>query len=504
MKLPNMVDISRWQGAVNWATIAAADVKAAGIRATVGDYYTDYRFLENWKGAKANGIARTAYHVVRPDKPYATQMQRFFAVLADDLGELPVTLDVEVRAGCSAKRINEAVQWCSDHVKARTDRRPLIYCVAKGTRILAEDLRWVPAEMLKVGDKIIGFDEETQRWGHGRFLRPATVEATGVHALPTYNIFLGSGEVLCATGEHKWLIKVSDGKRGKQTRWVRTDKIQNHLNHYNRTLPLYMPRYFRLHTLIESYESGFLSAAFDGEGCLAKNTNSHHRLDFVQKDNAMLKKVRGMLNLYNYNYRECVHKASGCIDIYLKGGKHEILKFLMRHRPPRLLAQLWDKWDRRNNIELTKAEDVEIIKAEYAGVKDVVTLSSSSNTYIAEGFGAHNTAKWFANGYCMDGGPAAWLTSHELWIASYPHNVPGYVPSLYKPLLPTGAKIEDVVVWQYTDKGIGIGVESKSLDYDWANANWLSKYLDPCIDGYPVNLTIIERDAIISIRSKLE
>lgn len=238
MKLPNFVDVSRWQGAVNWATIAAAEVKAAGIRATVGDYYTDFRFLENWRTAKANGIARTAYHVVRPDKPYATQMSRFFAVLADDLGELPVTLDVEVAAGCSAKRINEAVQWCSNHVKMRTDRRPIIY-----------------------------------------------------------------------------------------------------------------------------------------------------------------------------------------------------------------------------------------------------------------------TAKWFADGYCMDGGPAAWLTSHELWIASYPHNVPGYVPTLYKPLLPTGAI--SAVCWQYTDKGISIGAESKSMDYDWARSDWLKPYLNPP-EGYPIILTQAERDAILSIARKLE
>jgi len=238
MKLPNLVDVSRWQGAVSWDTIAAADVKAAGIRATVGDYYTDYRFLENWKGAKANGIARTAYHVVRPDKPYATQMSRLFAVLADDLGELPITLDVEVAAGCNAKRINEAVQWCSDHIKIRTGRRCLIY-----------------------------------------------------------------------------------------------------------------------------------------------------------------------------------------------------------------------------------------------------------------------TAKWFADGYCKDGGPAAWLASHELWLASYPNNTPGYVPSLWAPLLPSGAK--SAIIWQYTDKGNPIGIESKSMDYDWALPDWLEQYLNPP-SGYPITLTEEERGAIISIAGKLE
>ena len=101
----------------------------------------------------------------------------------------------------------------------------------------------------------------------------------------------------------------------------------------------------------------------------------------------------------------------------------------------------------------------------------------------------------------MDGGPAAWLASHELWVANYPNNVHGYVPSLWSPLLPTGAK--SAICWQYTDKGNPIGIESKSMDYDWAQEAWLNKYLHPS-PLHPVELTNAEREAILSIAEKVE
>lgn len=33
------------------------------------------------------------------------------------------------------------------------------FCVGTGTRVLTRDLRWVPAEQLCIGDKLLAFDE---------------------------------------------------------------------------------------------------------------------------------------------------------------------------------------------------------------------------------------------------------------------------------------------------------------------------------------------------------
>ena len=49
------IDVSRWQGEIDWGRVAAAGYHFAVIRATVGNYYTDPRFYENWHDAHDAG-----------------------------------------------------------------------------------------------------------------------------------------------------------------------------------------------------------------------------------------------------------------------------------------------------------------------------------------------------------------------------------------------------------------------------------------------------------------
>src|SRR5690349_19128466 len=50
------IDVSKWQGRIDWASVSAAGTQFAFIKATEGGDHTDERFLENWQGAKAAGI----------------------------------------------------------------------------------------------------------------------------------------------------------------------------------------------------------------------------------------------------------------------------------------------------------------------------------------------------------------------------------------------------------------------------------------------------------------
>ena len=38
------IDVSRWQGSINWTKVAAAGYRFVVIRATIGNDYTDPRF----------------------------------------------------------------------------------------------------------------------------------------------------------------------------------------------------------------------------------------------------------------------------------------------------------------------------------------------------------------------------------------------------------------------------------------------------------------------------
>lgn len=61
------VDVSRHNGAIDHFKCAAAGAKFAAVRCTVGDYYIDTRWGENYAGFTAAGVKRLAYMVVVPE-----------------------------------------------------------------------------------------------------------------------------------------------------------------------------------------------------------------------------------------------------------------------------------------------------------------------------------------------------------------------------------------------------------------------------------------------------
>jgi len=121
------IDVSRWQGEINWNAVAAAGYRFAVVRATIGNYYTDPRFYENWNGARGAGVLVSAYHVVAPDRPADSQIDRFFDVLGARKSDLPLVLDIELSHDISPADITVCIKDCAHKVEQRDGRKPIIY-----------------------------------------------------------------------------------------------------------------------------------------------------------------------------------------------------------------------------------------------------------------------------------------------------------------------------------------------------------------------------------------
>jgi lysozyme len=123
------IDVSRHQGTMNWDKAAAEGVTFAAIRATIGNYYTDTKFEENWTGAKNAGIYVTAYHVVLPDQTARSQIDRFLDVLGSRIAQadLPLAMDVELDRGESRAVITKVVRQCLEFTEEVANRKPMIY-----------------------------------------------------------------------------------------------------------------------------------------------------------------------------------------------------------------------------------------------------------------------------------------------------------------------------------------------------------------------------------------
>src|SRR5271163_5135325 len=89
------IDVSKFQGDIDWNAVANSGVKFAWIKATEGGDRLDQRFQANWTGAKAAGVPHGAYHFVYWCRPPMEEMA-FFEQNAPVEGDaLPPVLDVE-------------------------------------------------------------------------------------------------------------------------------------------------------------------------------------------------------------------------------------------------------------------------------------------------------------------------------------------------------------------------------------------------------------------------
>ena len=90
------IDVSKWQGTIDWARVRQSGIAFAMIRASAG-MTADPLFAENCAGAEANGVGRGAYHYC-----YALSVEEakreaafFLSLLGGKTLNYPVALDFE-------------------------------------------------------------------------------------------------------------------------------------------------------------------------------------------------------------------------------------------------------------------------------------------------------------------------------------------------------------------------------------------------------------------------
>lgn len=128
------IDISKWQGDIDWHAVKRAGTRFAFIKATEGGDHVDERFLANWNGAKAAGVARGAYHFVFWCRPAHEQVEWFRQHIPRDADALPPVLDVEWNGHSKTcpKRVArdvalEKIKLMLTELEQHTGKKPIIY-----------------------------------------------------------------------------------------------------------------------------------------------------------------------------------------------------------------------------------------------------------------------------------------------------------------------------------------------------------------------------------------
>ena len=93
------VDVSAYQGEIEWHTLASNNISFAYVKATEGSSFVDKKFSYNFEEARKNNLAVGAYHFFSYDSEGKTQAENFIENVVPFDGMLPPVIDLEFYGG---------------------------------------------------------------------------------------------------------------------------------------------------------------------------------------------------------------------------------------------------------------------------------------------------------------------------------------------------------------------------------------------------------------------
>ena len=121
------IDVSKWQGFVNWRIAVSNGARFAYIKSS--QWTTDPRFKENWENSKGL-LARGAYHFLDWGLSEVKQAEIMVSSMGNDFGELPPVCDFEQEPapyGLTNEQAIAKLKRFLDTVENLTGRIPAIY-----------------------------------------------------------------------------------------------------------------------------------------------------------------------------------------------------------------------------------------------------------------------------------------------------------------------------------------------------------------------------------------
>ena len=143
------LDVSQWQGRIDFARVRASGRSFVMIRATAGRLTTDRRYARNRAAALAAGLAVGAYHFAHPDAKIGSvkldatlEADHFLTVAGYRHGMLGPVLDLESGARLGPILLQGWVKTWLLRVSSKLHVRPVIYTTESFWNSNMGDTRW--------------------------------------------------------------------------------------------------------------------------------------------------------------------------------------------------------------------------------------------------------------------------------------------------------------------------------------------------------------------------
>jgi GH25 family lysozyme M1 (1,4-beta-N-acetylmuramidase) len=126
------IDVSHWQGSINWQQVYAAGKTFAWAKATEGVTFDDGTFVTNMTNGTSAGVVMGAYHFGRPDNNSAVSDANHFLSVASSYigpGHLQPALDIEdpYASALTTSALSTWIQQWMTTVQNATGVVPILY-----------------------------------------------------------------------------------------------------------------------------------------------------------------------------------------------------------------------------------------------------------------------------------------------------------------------------------------------------------------------------------------
>lgn len=269
-------------------------------------------------------------------------------------------------------------------------------CLAPHTRVLTADLRWIPIRDVRRGDRLVAIDEHSV--GRPRKLQTATVERLGYRVRACRRIRTSSGREIIASLEHPWLtrnkarFRLSGGKHGGAWQWVQTEDLR---------VGDALCKLAEPWETDQSWEAGWIAGFLDGEGCLNRR---YAMISLTQKPGPTFDRARDFLSRRGfhkpYNRKTGGYAGSGTVNTSWVCGVIDCMSLIGTIRPQRFfdesIEKLWEGKELRRRYAKTispngfEPSDA-IVSIEDVSAQAVVSMQTSTHTFVAEGYFTHNS-----------------------------------------------------------------------------------------------------------------
>jgi hypothetical protein len=247
---------------------------------------------------------------------------------------------------------------------------PTYRCCAWGTRVLTADLRWVDVKDVRVGDSLMGVDAYSPGETRRKY-RPSEVLRSEAVDVPCVEVELSDGTRVVTTPDHPWLARTGPGAERHWVESVDMPGLQAHR---------------ALDTWDEdtSYDGGWIAGMYDGEGSLNARggPKASYQLVMSQKQGPLMDRFEGLMR--ERGFKVAVRDGQNCAVAVLSESA-EVVRALGMFRPGRLLPKM--PIERPCRVIDTPT----VVAVEPVGTRTIQSLTTSTGTYVGEGFLMHNS-----------------------------------------------------------------------------------------------------------------